>query len=625
MKTIHAILILVSAVVIGFTKVSATADTLVILHLNDTHSNLLPIGPKDDQLKGTLGGAARVATLIKQTTAQSTHVLTLHAGDSFIGDPMFNGTGGAGELIALLSIGVDAMAVGNHEFDLGPTMLKQALDNEIFKIAKFPLLSANLNLDAPEVQGLKEYIQPYIIKQYGIIKVGIFGMLTPSTNLLSNPQPAFVDTLILETASAMVDTLTFKGCDLIICLSHLGFGIDQAVAAYVPGIHLIVGGHDHKKFEQPVPIPNISGDTTYVVQTDGFYLQLGKITVIKESNTIHIAGYELIPVDSTIAEDSHIAMAVNALKNSVENIFGPLYDNTIGHAAEYFDEVAVDLTSNGPKDTPIGNLVTDAFREMFKTDIAIEAGGSTAQPLYKGPIVPADLFRVVGYGFNEHNYLGFRMATFKMSGMALMYGLEFGLSSIETDDEFLMQASGLTYKYNPNSASGSRVTEVLINGEPLDPMKEYTVASNEFTPQVMTVLDIPFSDLVIYNDFTEFQTLVAYVAQRDTIHPQRRNSVVSPVREGKQSARPTEFRLEQNYPNPFNPTTTIQFVVPVSGFVSLKIYNLLGQEVATLINGELSAGQHDVVWNAKGIASGMYFYKLEARGYTATKKMILLR
>ncbi|MEW6060297.1 MAG: 5'-nucleotidase C-terminal domain-containing protein [Bacteroidota bacterium] len=624
MKTIQSILTLVSAVVIGFTKATAAADTLVILHLNDTHSNILPIGPKDDQMKGTLGGAARAATLINQTRMQSANVLTLHAGDSFIGDPVFNGTVGAGELSVLLSMGIDAMAIGNHEFDLGPGMLYHACDT-VFQSARFPLLSANLILDAPDVQPLKQYIQPYLVKQYGTITVGIFGLLTPSTNLLSNPAPAVVDTLILETAAAMVDTLSSQGCDLIICLSHLGFGIDQAVAAYVPGIHLIIGGHDHKKFEQPVPISNISGDTTYVVQTDGFYLQLGKITVIKESNTVRLAGYELIQVDSTIAEDVQTAMMIDVMKNSVEGIFGPLYSNPIGYAAEQFDEVATNLTGNGPKDTPIGNLVTDAYREIFKTDIAIEAGGSTAQPLYKGAIVAADLFRVVGYGFNEHNYLGFRMATFKMSGMALMYGLEFGLSSIEADDEFLIQASGLTYTYNPNNPAGSRVTEVLIGGQPLDLMKEYTVVSNEFTPLVMDQLEIPYSDLVIYNDSTEFQTLVAYVMQRDTIYPQRRNSVVSPVKEEKNPAPPTEFRLEQNYPNPFNPATTIRFAVPVTGLVTLKVYNVLGQEIATLISGELSAGQKEIVWNAKDVASGIYFYKLEVDGFTATRKMILVK
>ncbi|MBI2430207.1 MAG: 5'-nucleotidase C-terminal domain-containing protein [Ignavibacteriales bacterium] len=626
MKTMFCTVSIVLAF-IGFQmKAFAAGDTLVILHMNDTHSNILPIGPKDVPLKGTLGGAARVATLIKQTQLQSTNVLTLHAGDSFIGDPVFNGTAGAGELAVLLSMGVDAMAVGNHEFDLGPALLKQALDTA-FQQAQVPLLSANLILDAPEAQPLKQYIQPYLIKQYGAMTVGIFGLLTPSTNLLSRPFPAFVDTLVLETAAAMVDTLQSRGCDLIICLSHLGVGIDQAVAAYVPGIHIIVGGHDHIKFDEPIAVPNVAGDTTFIVQTDGFYLNIGKITVVKESDNVRIAGYTMIPVNTTVNEDADIAALVEMLKSAIEAAFGPLYSQQIGYAAETFEEVSPDPSSNGPKDTPIGNLVTNAFREMFKTDIAIEAGGSTAQPLYKGPIVAADLFRVVGYGFNEYNYLGYRMATFMMTGAAIVQGLETGLEYCmsEMNDEFLIQASGLTYRYNPSRSVGERCEEVIVNGEPIDPAKEYSVASGEFTPMFMTTLEIPFSNLVIYNDSTEFQTLVAYVTQRDTIYPQRRNSVVSPVKEREPSSDPTEFRLEQNYPNPFNPSTTIRYEVPVTGTVCLTIYDMLGRTVATLTDEVHSPGVKEIQWIAGSIASGIYFYKLESGKYRSVKKMILIR
>lgn len=89
---------------------------------------------------------------------------------------------------------------------------------------------------------------------------------------------------------------------------------------------------------------------------------------------------------------------------------------------------------------------------------------------------------------------------------------------------------------------------------------------------------------------------------------------------------PTEFSLEQNYPNPFNPTTTIKFALPQSGHVVLKIYNMLGQEVIELVNAVLPAGFHEVIWNAAGTASGMYFYRLTANGGgVQTRKMALLK
>ena len=86
-----------------------------------------------------------------------------------------------------------------------------------------------------------------------------------------------------------------------------------------------------------------------------------------------------------------------------------------------------------------------------------------------------------------------------------------------------------------------------------------------------------------------------------------------------------EYELLQNYPNPFNPTTTIGFSIPAKSRVSLRIFNLLGQEVALLANDDLSAGKYEIRWNPEGLASGTYFYKLEAGGYVQSKKLLYLK
>jgi len=88
---------------------------------------------------------------------------------------------------------------------------------------------------------------------------------------------------------------------------------------------------------------------------------------------------------------------------------------------------------------------------------------------------------------------------------------------------------------------------------------------------------------------------------------------------------PKEFSLSQNYPNPFNPNTTIQFALPKSGFVSLKIYNLLGREVALLVNEEKTYGTYTVKWNASGMASGVYFYRMQVDSFIETRKLVFLR
>lgn len=113
-------------------------------------------------------------------------------------------------------------------------------------------------------------------------------------------------------------------------------------------------------------------------------------------------------------------------------------------------------------------------------------------------------------------------------------------------------------------------------------------------------------------------------------------------------AQPNTFVLFQNYPNPFNPTTTIEFNLPNSAFVTLKVYNLLGEQVATLVAEQREAGVHKLNWDASGLASGVYLYRLEAghpstglpraesrgfpnksgqagQGFVQAKKLILLR
>ena len=103
-----------------------------------------------------------------------------------------------------------------------------------------------------------------------------------------------------------------------------------------------------------------------------------------------------------------------------------------------------------------------------------------------------------------------------------------------------------------------------------------------------------------------------------------RDQPVSDIIENKSSI-PNDFKLEQNYPNPFNPSTTISFSIPVEGMVSLKIYSLIGQEVATLVNENLSAGSYSFQWNAQNHTSGAYFYRLTADKLTETQKMIMLK
>lgn len=609
----------------------AQPDTLTILHLNDTHSNLAPLGPRNEALEGSQGGLARAASAIGFQKATNPNPVLLHAGDLFVGDLFFNVYFGVPELQILRDLGFSALAVGNHEFDLTPSTLHSALQ-AAFADSGFPLLSANLILDDPAVDSLKDFIRPFTVIEIGGINVGVFGMTTPATNQISLPAPAVVDTNIIEIATAMVDTLKALGCDVILCLSHMGFTLDVLMATYVPGIHGVVGGHDHYLFNEPRIVENVAGDSTWIVQVGSYYLALGKLRLIVESQNVRILDYEVIQIEDPIPQEETIAGVVDQLTQGIETAYGqPFYTQHVGVVGEYLEEFDENPLAYGMKDTPLGNFIADVYREFSGADIAIQPNGSIAQPLYAGPIVAADLYRAVGYGFNTDNFLGYRFATFDITGVALCQGLEFSLSTLHINDDFLIQVSGMSYVYDPAKPAFERLVSVKIGGNPVDPLASYRVATNEFVALFLDFLGIPIDSLKIYEGVSEFEVLLQNVASLDTIQAASEGRVradsidrTTSVAEG-QYAIPKEFALQQNYPNPFNPSTTIEFSVPVRGFVTLKVYNLLGQEVATLVSEELQPGVYKRKWNAPGLSSGVYFYRLQGSEFAQTKRLIMVK
>ena len=489
-------------------------DTLTILHVNDSHSTLEAIGPRNANLKGTLGGVSRVATLVGMTKMTEPNVLFLHAGDISIGDVFFNKYFQVPELQLLSSLGLDAMTLGNHEFDLGPEVLLGSLQYS-FPVAAdaFPLLTANVDFSDPTISDLQDYVSPYTIKEFGDLKVGIFGLTTPTTAVFSNPAPAVVSDDIVNIAATMVGTLrTVENCDVVIFLSHLGVDLDQLVVSYVPGINVIVGGHDHYKYEEPITMTDPMGGTTWIVQARSNYLDVGKMKLVYDGTNVQLLDYQLIPIDTNIPQEPTVQAIVDGMITDIETFYGiPFFTQPAGYVSSFFEEEAKDLLTLGAHDTPMGNLVSDAFRSLTSTDIALQAGGSIALPLWEGAFTPGDLFRANGYGFNLVNTLGFQLATFDLTGMDILKGLAFGLSEIELNDEFLIQVSGMEYAYDVTKPVDERLVSVKINGMPIDPTTTYSVTANEMVLGILAFLEIMPSNVTILDGVTEFQALYQYV------------------------------------------------------------------------------------------------------------------
>ena len=250
---------------------------LTVLHTNDVHSRIDPF-PMDGGANQGLGGVAARAEIIEKIRREEEHVLLLDAGDIFQGTPYFNFYKGEPELKAMSSMGYEATTIGNHDFDAGLENLATQLTNH----AKFPMLVSNYDFTGTPMEYKHE---PYKIFKKGKIKIGVFGLGVEMAGLVPENLSAgtkYLDPVVKgnEIASILKKE---KNCDLIICLSHLGYQYsdnkvsDKRLANETENIDLIIGGHTHTFFDNPVVYKNKNGDDVIVNQVGFAGIILGRL------------------------------------------------------------------------------------------------------------------------------------------------------------------------------------------------------------------------------------------------------------------------------------------------------------------------------------------------------------
>lgn len=255
---------------------AAKEDGLTILYTNDWHSRIDPF-PMDGSRNQGLGGAARRAALIKKIRSENKHVLLLDAGDIFQGTPYFNMFGGELEFKLMSEMGYDAVTMGNHDFDAGIDGFKKQLHH-----ANFPFVVSNYDFSGTI---LKDDIVPYHIVEKGPYKIGIIGLGIALEGLV--PAKLYGNTKYLDPVKSANHYAALlknkKHCDLVICLSHLGYNYkdqkisDKVLAPQSENIDIILGGHTHTFLKQPDKIINNLGKTIWVSQTGWAGINLGRI------------------------------------------------------------------------------------------------------------------------------------------------------------------------------------------------------------------------------------------------------------------------------------------------------------------------------------------------------------
>jgi len=620
MKTIHKV-ILYFLLSIPFVSYSQEVP-FTFLHFSDTHSHISGTGPKDANLDYTLGGFSRVATVINNTRNTDTNVMVFHSGDFFTGDFFSNYYFGAIELSLLGRMKIDAMTVGNHEFDLGPQVLYTSF-TQGFLTDTIPVVSANLDLTGFPV--LSAYINPYITKTINGVKLGIFGLTYPDPS--SNPSPVIINDSILQIAANTVQALNSQGCNVIICLSHLGLGYDQSLASTIPGIHIILGGHSHDLTVIPVFIPNPAGFNTIICHPGEFYRNTGRLRFGYLNGNVIFRNYESVVINESVPENLKIKQFINYFKVGIIQRYGRIYDSVLSTAPNEIKITWEDTTDY--RDTPAGNLVTDSYRNFSNTQIGITALGLMSENIYSGPVTANDLFRVVPYGFDTATSLDFRLVNFTITGTSLKQALELVFAVAPDDDSYFPQTSGLAFDYDANQPVGQRVllSSMKVNDTPFVLTSNYRITVNQGLFRALQLLGIQVSnvDVTSMNEYTALKNFVSGFPLLNYVSQGRIKEVILSGITEKENA-PDNFRLFDNYPNPFNSSTRIPFSLNKPAYISINVYDITGRKLKTVTEGRYNTGTHSVNFSSDYLASGIYFYRMSADGkIISVKRMALIK
>jgi 5'-nucleotidase len=454
---------------------TASADmSLTILHTNDFHDRFEPISAfdsgcsaEDNAAGDCFGGVGRMVTAVADARARAENpAIFLDAGDWFQGTLFYTQYGGdvAAEFMTILDY--DVMAVGNHEFDDGPQGLSDFVDQ-----VGFPVISANIDVSQNNL--LADKIGKSTVLDVDGERIGIVSVLAEDTAETSSPGDTVIFSPIVDGAQAEVDRLTDDGVNKIILLTHVGFAADRRLAEQVTGVDLIIGGHSHTLLSNTDenadgPYPTVVNDVPiFQAYSYGKYLGEIDVTFDDDGNVTDISGDPIL-LDGSVAEDADAVARVAELAGPLEE----LRQMVIGEAA---DSLEGDRSVCRVQECAMGNLVAEAMLDRVGdqgVQIAITNSGGVRASIDAGEVTMGEVYTVLPF----QNTL----STFEVTGQTLIDALENGASKMEEVAGRFPQVAGMSFSVDPAAEVGSRISEVMVGDEAIDPEATYMVASNNY-------------------------------------------------------------------------------------------------------------------------------------------------
>jgi len=460
---------------------------LTILHTNDEHSALIPHSPAIDHHREkrdpTVGGFARLATAVQEIRRAKTQagepVLLVSAGD-FLGGSAFSwlALGGlAPELSVMGAMGYDAVTLGNHEYDYGPSILARYLTTAGYPDTHNRTLLLATNTAAPDGHA---FAGDDMIRQSGILQlenglaVGLLGLIGREAIALAHTAGVveFLDPH--ESTRAAVSELRTQGADIIVALSHSGLKADRELAREVPGVDVIVGGHCHSALHEPV-----EEGSTLIVQAGslGRYLGQLELAYVPAAGRLRTRNDEnrqpfLVPIDGSLSPHTEVEAAVGEHTTQLNMCIGQATGGAFGDVLDVVACSTFRLPNQPPlEETPAANFITDAMRLVAeeiigrRVDVAVQANGNIRDAITPGTTEHArgklsfyDLVEVVGLGCGADGRPGYPIVSAYLTGQELhrLVLVALLLAQYKGNSHFL-QFSGLRYRYSLSGLEAAKV------------------------------------------------------------------------------------------------------------------------------------------------------------------------
>ena len=421
---------------------------LILLHFNDFHGQLAPF--PDPQTQAQVAGIARLAAAAAQVRAeaQGRPVVLLFGGDLLQGTVTSSLFFGSPDVILFERLGVDAAVMGNHELDYG-----QDLFRRLVGLARFPFLTANVQSD-PEPLPVRPSV---IIAKPGGPRVAVLGLTTPELTTATHPRNVYGMSVEEPVAVArrLVPDLA-AGANLVVVLSHMGIADDRRLAREVPQIDLIVGGHNHNLYAEPV----LEGGVA-ILQAGERGRWLGRLDMDCRGGRLVRTGYRLLSMDAAAPEDPDMAAEVARIAAEADMEL----TQTIGRSEV---ELSASREEIRRGESAFGDFVADLAREITLADVALFNGGGFRATIPAGDVTLKHVYQA--FPFRNELVVG------DLTGAQLLAAL--GRSaSLDPDDNpgAFLQVSGLRY-----AIAGGKLADAALGGHPLDPQRSYRVVMPDF-------------------------------------------------------------------------------------------------------------------------------------------------